>query len=29
VDSWAKNSPFKDQSQTDQTVNLWRKAGLK
>ena len=29
VDSWAKNSPFKDQSFTDNAVNLWRKAGLK
>ncbi len=29
VDSWAKNSPYKDQSFTDNAVNLWRKAGLK
>ena len=29
VDSYAKNSPFKDQSETDKVVNAWRKAGLK
>jgi adenylate cyclase len=29
VDSWAKYSPYKDQSQTDKVVNAWRKAGLK
>jgi adenylate cyclase len=28
VDSWAKNSPYKDQSETDKVVNAWRKAGL-
>jgi adenylate cyclase len=29
VDSWAKNSPYKDQSETDKVVNAVRKAGLK
>jgi adenylate cyclase len=29
VDSWAKSSRFKDQSETDKVVAAWRKAGLK
>jgi adenylate cyclase len=29
VDSWAKNLPYKDQSQGDKVVNALRKAGLK
>ena len=29
VDSWAKVSLFKDQSETDKVVNALRKAGLK
>jgi adenylate cyclase len=29
VDSWAKTSRFKDQSETDKIVTAWRKAGLK
>ena len=29
VDSWAKNLPYKDQSESDKVVNALRKAGLK
>jgi len=29
VDSWAKENPYKDQSQKDKMVNALRKAGLK
>jgi len=29
VDSWAKRSPYKDQSETDKIANALRKAGLK
>jgi hypothetical protein len=29
VDAFAKNSPYKDQSETDKVVKALRKAGLK
>jgi hypothetical protein len=29
VDSWAKKTPYKDQSRRDEAINALRKAGLK